>query len=127
MDKIQWNNEITHPMQSWEWGEFREKMGNRVSRIVGDKQYQVIWSRLPMGMWFGYCPMGPMPTDADFKKIDGGVGVRFEPNVVKDSGFKIQDSMVPGRHLFKPRTYCIDLTKSEEELLSNMTPKCRYN
>ena len=32
-----------------------------------------------------------------------------------------------GRHLFKPKTFWIDLTKSEEELMKNMTAKCKYN
>lgn len=109
-------------MQSYEWGEFREKMGNRVTRIG---RFQIIWSRLPLGFWFGYCPMSSMPTEVDLKKIEGGIGVRFEPNEVM--GARIPEGLVPGRHLFKPKTYWLDLTKSEEDLLKNMTPKCRYN
>ncbi|MBI2008497.1 peptidoglycan bridge formation glycyltransferase FemA/FemB family protein, partial [Candidatus Amesbacteria bacterium] len=35
--------------------------------------------------------------------------------------------LVPGRHLFKPKTYRIDLSLSEEELQKRMTSKCRYN
>ncbi|TSC84185.1 MAG: protein FemA [Microgenomates group bacterium Gr01-1014_16] len=124
MDKAEWNENAGHPMQSFEWGEFREKMGNKVSRIG---LFQIIWSKLPLGLWFGYCPMSEMPSEADLKKFKGGVGVRFEPNVIKDSRFKVQDSMVPGRHLFKPKTYWMNLSLSEEDLLKNMTPKCRYN
>lgn len=109
-------------MQSWEWGEFREKMGNKVSRMG---QLQIIWSRLPFGLWFGYCPMSSMPCEADLKKIEGGIGVRFEPNEMK--GAEVPEGLVPGRYLFKPKTYWMDLTKSEEELMKNMTSKCRYN
>ena len=113
-------------MQSWEWGEFREKMGNKISRVVGDNQYQIIWTRIkPTNLWFGYCPMSPMPSEEDLKKVRGGVGVRFEPNEMK--GTKMPEGLVPGRHLFKPKTYWVDLTKSEEELLKNMTSKRRYN
>ncbi|OGC93071.1 hypothetical protein A3D85_02330 [Candidatus Amesbacteria bacterium RIFCSPHIGHO2_02_FULL_47_9] len=125
MDKEEWNKGAGHPMQSFEWGEFREKMGNKVSRIIGEKQYQIIWSKLPLGFWFGYCPMSEMPSEADLKKFEGGIGVRFEPNEMK--GTKIPERLVLGRHLFKPKTYWIDLTKSEEDLLKNMTSKCRYN
>jgi len=108
-------------MQSWEWGEFREKMGNKVTRVG---RFQIIWSRILGVLWFGYCPMSPIPNEADLKKIQGGIGVRFEPNETKKD---VPKALVPGRHLFKPKTYLIDLTKSEEELLKNMTPKCRYN
>jgi len=111
-------------MQSWEWGEFRENMGNRVSRIVGDEQYQVIWSRIIGDLWFGDCPMSSMLTNNDIKKLRDGIGIRFEPNETKKA---VPKGLVLGRHLFKPKTYWIDLTKSEEELMKKMTSKCRYN
>lgn len=122
MIKEEWNKGAGHPMQSWEWGEFKERMGNKVSRT---DRFQIIWSKLPFGLWFGYCPMSSMPTESDLNKVKDGIGIRFEPNEKK--GTKVPEGLLPGRHLFKPRTYWIDLTKSEEELLKNMTPKCRYN
>jgi len=121
MDKVEWNEGVGHPMQSWEWGEFREKMGNKVTRI---ERLQIIWSRLPLGFWFGYCPMSPMPSEEDLKKMEGGIGIRFEPNETKKN---VPRGLVPGKHVFKPKTYWIDLTLSENELLNRMTSKCRYN
>lgn len=128
MNAGEWDKKVIHPMQSWQWGEFREKMGNRVSRVIGNNQYQIIWTRIkPFSLWFGYCPMSPVPDEGDLKKVksSGGIGVRFEPNEMR--GGEVPEGLVPGRHLFKPKTYWIDLTLSEEELLKKMHPKCRYN
>ncbi len=97
-------------------------MENKVTQVG---RLQIIWSKLPLGMWFGYCPMSQMPSEEELKKIEGGIGVRFEPN--ERSGAKITKGLVRGRHLFKPKTYWINLTLSEDELLKKMTSKCRYN
>ena len=132
MDKLGWNEKAGHPMQSFEWGGFREKMGNKVSRIEGEKQYQIIWTKIkPTNLRFGYCPMSQMPNEKDIKILrdeatkNNAVGIRFEPNEPKDT--KMTEGLIPGRHLFKPKTYWIDLTPSEEELMKRMHPKCRYN
>lgn len=138
MESREWDKEAGHPMQAWAWGEFREKMGNRVSRVVGDRQYQIIWSKLPfLPWWFGYIPMGPVPTGEDVKRLrevaikNKAIGIRMEPNALRSSTTNDQttslNKLKAGRHLFKPETYWIDLTKSEEALLSAMHPKARYN
>ncbi len=121
-------------MQSPEWGEFRARMGNKVSRVEGENEYLIMWTRIrPTNLWFGYCPMSQMPTENDIRilnhesRIMGGIGIRFEPNVVSSIKYHVSSMLVPGRHLFKPKTFWIDLTKSEEELLKNMHPKARYN
>src|SRR3989344_3665933 len=127
MEAKEWDKMVDHPMQGWAWGEFRARMGNRVSRVGGDNQYQIIWTRIKTtSLWFGYCPMAKMPTENDLKLLrDGGIGIRFEPNEVM--GAKIPEGLVEGRHLFKPKTYWIDLTKSEDGLQAAMHPKARYN
>ena len=126
-------------MQAWAWGEFREKMGNRVSRVTGDSQYQIIWSKLYwLPVWFGYVPMGPCPTQGDLDLLrqeavkNSAIGIRMEPNVRRGELSNFQFSIFnqflkPGRKLFKPKTFWVDLTKSEEEMLALMHPKARYN
>ena len=32
-NKTQYNSVVTHPLQSWEWGEARKKMGIEIARI----------------------------------------------------------------------------------------------
>lgn len=129
--QVSWDQRAGHPMQSWAWGEFRKKMGNKVSRIIGDSQYQIMWSKLYfLPLWFGYIPMGPVPTEEDIKRLreeaikNNAIGIRMEPNVVGDIEV---GGLVRGRQVFKKKTYWIDLTKSEEELLAAMHPKGRYN
>lgn len=117
-----------HPLQSPEWGEFRKKNGNLVSRI---NEYQVIWSKLPkLPYYFGTLLKSPIPTKQDledFKKEGkriGGIGIRIEPDAT--SG-KMPNGLIKGRRFFTTETYWLDLTKSDEELLTAMHPKARYN
>ncbi|MEK7163859.1 MAG: peptidoglycan bridge formation glycyltransferase FemA/FemB family protein [Patescibacteria group bacterium] len=119
---------MSHPLQSPEWGEFRAKNGNLVSRI---NDFQIIWSRIPhTKYYFGYCGKCQVPSDKDIENIIseskniGGIGIRFEPDAQEG---KMPDGLVKGRRFFTPQTYWLDLTKSEEELLKNMHPKGRYN
>ena len=59
--------------------------------------------------------------------------IKLEPNVVKSktSNSVIQlfrkNGTVPGKTLFTPTTFWIDLTKSEDEILKNFSSKTRYN
>lgn len=131
--KKMWDEVAKHPLQSWGWGEFREKMGNKVSRITGDHQYQIIWSKLYfLPLWFGYIPMGPVPTEKDIKILrnegirNKAIGIRIEP-LAKSEETKIPEGLVKGRQVFKKKTFWIDLTKSDDELLAAMHPKGRYN
>ena len=121
-----------HPVQSKEWGEFRAKVGNKISWV---EDLLVVWSRIPKTPWyFGTLLKSRMPTTEDIKRLRdegikiGGVGMRIEPDVLKGSRFKVQGSrIVKGRRFFTPKTFWLDLTKSEEQLLTAMHPKARYN
>jgi len=128
MDREEWNKKVGHPMQSWEWGEFRGKRQpiNRIENML------VVWTRIKYTPWlFGYIPMGKLPSYEDIKLLSNlgkkrkAIGIRMEPNVLKQD-IKI-DGLVIGRPLFKKKTYWWDLTKNEEELLKAMHPKGRYN
>ena len=131
MDGKEWNERVSHPLQSWEWGGFRRENGNKVSRVTGDHQYQIIWSRVPYTQYyFGYCGKSPIPTESDLgllreesKKIDG-VGIRLEPNATEGM---MPEGLVKGRHFFTNKTFYLDLTKTEDELLAAMDAKARYN
>lgn len=136
-EKEAYNNLLAHPLQSWEWGEFRKKLEQKVYRIghfeKGKmiKAYQFFIHTLPKISWtVGYFPKGPAPDKKmieTLKKIgqeNKAIFIKIEPNIVqslKNLG------LIPGRPLFTKYTSVIDLTKNEEELLKRMHPKTRYN
>ena len=117
-----------HPMQSPEWEEFRSKAGNKVSRV---KDLLVVWSRIPKTPWyFGTLLKSRIPKPEEIKRLRdegikiGGIGIRIEPDVQKG---KMPEGLIRGRRFFTPRTFWLDLTKNEGQLLAAMHPKARYN
>lgn len=143
-EKEKYNRVINHPLQSWEWGEFRKKTGVKVIRLAEfakeklSRAYQLtIHSLSKTSYTVGYLPKCPQP-DKRMTKALKDVGqknnclfIKLEPNIIKESP-SLLVSQYPNiflspRPLFTPYTFQIDLTQSEKELLQNMKPKTRYN
>ncbi|HSW96258.1 MAG TPA: peptidoglycan bridge formation glycyltransferase FemA/FemB family protein [Candidatus Saccharimonadales bacterium] len=147
--KEQFNTTATHPLQTYEWGEFRKKTGIKVIRraFVEDKKilagFQQTIHKVPKLHYnIGYLPKGFLPTEEllgdlyTIGKENKCIFIQLEPNVtvaegkehmdllIRNSKFLIRNSHRP---LFTKYTFQLDLTKSEEELLKNMHPKTRYN
>lgn len=125
-----WNKKVNHPLQSWEWGEFRERR-QPISRV---ENFLIMWTKIPGTPFvFGYIPMGKIPNETEIEKLkqEGirhkAIGIRMEPNKVLNAQCSMLNKFPRGRSLFKKKTIIIDLTKSEEELLKNMHSKGRYN
>lgn len=132
-------NNSNHPLQSFEWGEFRKKTGIKVIR---GKNFQLTIHRIPHFPWnIAYLPKGSMPTYEminellEIGKQEKCIFIQLEPNIIKDTGEKALNILIskypnihPSAHpLFTKYTFILDLTKSEDELLKNMSPKTRYN
>lgn len=132
-----------HPLQTWEWGEFRKEWGNEVIRFPFD---QITLHKLPFTNFkIGIFEKGPMPTQKMLKGLKAFsedknlIFIKLEPNYVikkgdikcadKDKAVKLlrDEGAVPGKTLFTPTTFWIDLTPSEDELLTSFHPKTRYN
>ena len=167
-DKNAFNKVAVHPLQSWEWGEFREKAGNKIVRLgifKGKKltdAIQVVFSLIPKTKFkIGTVIKGPKPSkeilDAlkDLAREENAIFIKLEPNVpvsFKDTqGVNIippprwnrftprdidknklikllkENGCAPGKTLFTPTTFWINLTPSEEELMKSFHPKTRYN
>ena len=118
---------MEHPLQSKEWEEFRSKT-HKTSRVGG---LLIIWSKVPHTPWyFGYLPKGRIPTNEEIKLLrdeavkNKAIGIRMEPDAENGPAMA---GLVRGRPFFTDKTFYLDLTKSEEELLAGMHPKARYN
>lgn len=141
--KEQFDKLANHPVQSWEWGEFRKKTGNEVLRVglydgeALQEVYQLTVHPIPRSKFkLAVLLKGPRPTKTvlqllkEFGKEKKFIFIRMEPNigpfeetekVLKESG------AVRGKRFFTESTFVIDLDKTEEELLQAMHPKTRYN
>lgn len=94
-NKSQYNNLVSHVMQSWQWGEFRKSMGIKVRRyglFENDKlnsAFQITFHQIPFtNQYIGYLPKGPF-SDKELagalKKIGREQNCAFikaEPNVI---------------------------------------------
>jgi len=128
------NKNVTHPLQAFEWGEFRKKTGIKVIR---GNNWELTIHKIPHTSWtIGYLPKGNLPDKKlieDLKKIgreNNCIFIQLEPNIphsILNSQLSTLN-LIPAAHpLFTKYTFVLDLTKSEDELLKVMHPKTRYN
>lgn len=141
--KDQYNQAVTHVIQSWEWGEFRKKLGLPLLRygIFSEDQlktaFQLTLHAIPFtSQQVGYLPKGPLP-DKNLSKALQKIAqeyhcafVKLEPNIIKSTTipFSVDPKFLPSpKPLFTKYNFVLDITPSEEELLKNMHSKTRYN
>ncbi len=147
VDDKKYNSVASHPLQSWEWGEARKKMGINVLRLseYQDKTlknvFQLTFHPIPYTAYsVGYLPRSTWPTKEvmdfifDYAKKHNSIFVKIEPNIKKspisntkyliNNTYQITQSSHP---LFPEWTQTLDLTKREEDLLKKMHHKTRYN
>lgn len=144
--KAEYNEAVTHPLQSFEWGEFRKKTEIKVIRrgqmdASGKikNAYTMTLHKIPkLPYMIGYIPKGVFPDEEMLKDItlqakkNQCVYVQLEPDIPEGgmSNVKGQMSKVlkPSFHpLFTKYTFVLDITPDEETLLSSMHQKTRYN
>jgi len=139
MQKLDFNKTAIHPLQSWEWGEFRKATGNDIVRFPFG---QITVHSIPLSDFkVGAFIKGPEPTEKMLKalkkygKENNLIFIKLEPNVALDSKTKSKKLInllkdhgaVPGKTLFTPTSFWIDLTKDENELMKGFSSKTRYN
>ena len=142
-EKEAFNKAAGHPLQSWEWGEFRKEAGNEVVRFSFG---QLTLHKIPFTKYkVGAFIKGPMPSKEMIEELlrfaceHNLIFIKLEPNyVIKKGGIACADEKKvvdllrkngarPGKTLFTPTTFWIDLTKPEDELMKSFQPKTRYN
>ncbi|MPM73285.1 hypothetical protein SDC9_120262 [bioreactor metagenome] len=149
-EKQVFNQVATHPLQSWEWGEFRKTTGVKVERLGFyqdgqlQKSIQVTFHKIPfLNRYIGYFPKGYTP-DADqmaalqeLAKKYQAIFIKLEPNSLRPLEQSDADNqqiqflkkypIEKGRALFTQYSFWLDLQPDEETLLANVTSKTRYN
>lgn len=137
-------------LQSWEWGEFQVQSGFLILRLGMYEKKELVFAttlikkKLLAGKYYYYCPrvgiknLGEKELSEFFEyvrqiaKKENTIFLRFEPM----TKFQFSIFIMPlGRNFqFKKsldvqpsQTMILDLLKNEEELLSEMHSKTRYN
>ena len=141
-----------HVLQSFEWGEFKSRQGWEPFRLLFSRGGEpvaaasVLLRRLSWGPWgVMYVPKGPALDYSDpgmvtavLSQLEGlarkrsAIFIKIDPDVPADSSGVTR--MLEGRRwrasaeqIQFRNTMLIDLRQSEEELLSAMKAKWRYN
>jgi lipid II:glycine glycyltransferase (peptidoglycan interpeptide bridge formation enzyme) len=135
-----YNKLALHPLQTWEWGEARKKMGIKILRISDDKNvFQLTFHNIPYFKYqIGYLPRSVMPTKEvldflyDYGKKNNIIFIKIEPYIQKsqitNNKLQMNSKLQISKHpLFPTWTQVLDLNKSEEELLKSFHSKTRYN
>ena len=126
-------------LQSWQWGEFQKLLNRKIWRIQADNlKALVIKYDLPLGKNYLYCPMGLVTEDNLNSFLEE---IKEIAQQEKSIFFKIEPCRSPRSDLYQKglifkqsqkqiqplKTVILDITKSEQELLSQMHQKTRYN
>lgn len=141
-----YNALVQHPVQSWEWGKFKEKTGAEVVRLGlfdGKRMkaaFQLTFHAIPKTSYsVGYLPKGPIADERMLNALletaqeKQAVLVKLEPNIRKEIGEESLQKLSKkfdlrrGKAVFTPHTFKINLSKTEDELMAAMKPKTRYN
>jgi len=142
----EWNQFLTnfpdtHLLQMGEWGELKKDFGWKPIRIISENVgVQILFRRLPLGFTIGYMPkpvdsgQWTVDSEAFWCEVDSickknrAIFLKIEPDAW-DSEFRILHSAfrISPHNIQPPRTITINIQDSEENILSCMKPKCRYN
>jgi len=137
-------------LQSWEWGQFKSKLGWDHFVLVAEDEgsikagISVLVRKLPfLKKTLFYAPRGPLFTDVALvdKLIDGlcveavkynAIALKIDPeieepntgliDILKKRGFIHKKKQVQPR-----TTYFLDISKSPDDLLAGFEEKTRYN
>lgn len=144
-ERSEFNKLATHPLQSYEWGEFRKKSGIQVVRKgLFEKgkikqSIQLTIHSIPHTPWtIGYFAKGTLPTKEVINELKSigkkyhCIFIQLEPNITTEeenlSKLIKQLHLTSAAHpLFTKYTFQLNLTPSMENLLKNMSQKTRYN
>lgn len=135
-----WNQFLTdhpnaHLLQTGEWGELKSAFGWKPVRIVGGESgVQILFRELPLGLTIGYIPKAN-PGETLWEEIDSvckqnrAIFLKLEPDIWDNQAHVTWNLTLrtSPHNIQPPRTIMIDISGSEEQILSRMKQKTRYN
>ncbi len=145
-DREAWNRTVVElggsVLQSWEWGEFREKHGWKPLRLISDHKdaaAQVLLRDLPLpGLGsLAYVPHGPLCADESslasvvesvsaHARKSGAALIRVEPRASEERGFEAE-GFVRSDSSVQPRcTRLLEVLEDPEEQLKALPKDTRY-
>lgn len=139
-----YNQRVSHIIQSWQWGEFRQKLGLPLERygLFEEEKlaaaFEITFHKIPyFNQYIGYLPKGPLPDDnlsqalLKIAKDKDCAAIKIEPDIILDQNLNLaeidQHFSKATKSLFTKYNFLLDLTQSEAAILKNMHPKSRYN
>jgi len=144
-ERTEWDDEVVghggHPLQLWGWGEVKAAHNWNVDRVIVREDGEIIGlaqlliRKLPLPFKaLVYVPRGPVGEQskrevvldelADYAKSTyGAVAISIEPDWTDMPS--IQGWTHSQNTVLIPRTLILDLSKTEDELLSDMSKKTR--
>lgn len=139
MNATEWNKLVAQHappfgafLQSFEWGEFQERLGFKLERVHEVVQGKTLIAQafkypLPFKLSYWYLPKAPLgDLDSEVaieflrQRLLGGAFLELEPTTKPRVGSQAKDRQ-------PSVTTIIDLTQSEVEINENMKAKTRYN
>jgi peptidoglycan pentaglycine glycine transferase (the first glycine) len=148
VDPAEWDAAVLsgggHLLQSWRWGEFKQRFGWDVERIsipsAGGVALAQVLFRTKAGLSIGYIPRGPVwpPDDpaafgALWARVDAVARRRRTLNIIVEPDRPLPDelpqglTLEPGPEPIQPaRSVMVDLL-DDQSLMDQMHPKTRYN
>ena len=143
-NKLDWEKqEGSEFLQSWEWGQFQERVGKRVLRLQALEDGNVVWqgqgieSSLVLELKYIYFPRINLEYSADNGQLS-----MINDHIMKflrekkyifvkiESINSLSAILYPISYICNPQpqtTLILNLERSEEEILAQMHSKTRYN
>jgi len=150
-DKDEYNALITHPVQTWEWGIFRQNTGITILRLIIEEpdnksaySLTITFHAVPhTGFTVGYLPRGPLLSEHILEELKvfckkfEALFIRMEPDFFcfpgKDESLDsyrsdyISWGLKKGKERFTPYSFLLDVQEERDVLLKNCHKKTRYN
>jgi lipid II:glycine glycyltransferase (peptidoglycan interpeptide bridge formation enzyme) len=149
-ERIAYDGAVSHPVQSWQWGEFKKQSGLEVERVgffehgALVRAMQITFHPVPLLGSVGYGAKvfapdsGQLEALGELARKHGAIFTKIEPEVFAPVGapnpeaeqldaFIKANGGADGEPIYTPHDFHLDLAPDEEALFAAFAAKTRYN